>query len=175
MAPSIYHEAGSLLDVADGVVMGAAAVVVVAAGGALERAAAPGEAVLAVLIDAAAGGAVGARVVVVADGGRRGGGRRGRPRVRGVGALLQRVRRLNGDTTLAAGRLDVALHPDVAGLAPAAAPRVLHDPVVLAVLCAVADGRDTMVQRCSTGSCEDTLRGQEKMISHQYKADDSWS
>ena len=125
--------------------MGAAAVVIVAAGGALQRAAAPGEAVLAVLVDAAAGGAVRAGVVVVAHGGRRGGGRRRRAGVRGVRALLQRVRWLDGDTALAAGRLHVALHPDVAGLAPAGPPRVLHDPVVLAVLCAVTYGRDTVV------------------------------
>lgn len=102
--------------------MGATAVMIVAAGGALKRAAAPGEAVLVILVDAAAGGAVRARVVVVADGGRWDGGRRGRARVRGVGALLQGVRRFNGDTTLAAGCLDVALHPDVTRLAPAAAP-----------------------------------------------------
>lgn len=142
---SIYREAGSLLDVADRVVMGAAAVVIIAAGGALERAATPGEAVLAVLVDAAAGGAVRARVVVVADGRRRGGGRRRRAGVRRVGALLQRVGRLHGDAALAAGRLDVALHPDVALLAPAGAPRVLHDPVVLAALCTVADGCHTVV------------------------------
>jgi len=102
--------------------MGAAAVVIVTAGGALERAAAPGEAVLAILVDAAAGGALRARVVVVADAGLWGGRRRGRARVRGVGALLQGVRWFNGDTALAAGRLDVALHPDVTGLAPAATP-----------------------------------------------------
>jgi hypothetical protein len=145
--------------------------VVVAAGGALERAAAPGVAVLAVLVDAAAGGAVRAGVVAVADVGLWRGGRRRRAGVRGVLALLHGVRRLHGDATLAARRLDVALHPDVTGLAPAGAPRVLHDPVVLAVLGAVANGGDAVVQGCSTGSSEDTLRGQETVISFFFFAE----
>ena len=114
--------------------MRAAAVVIIAAGSTLEWAAAPGEALLAVLVDAAAGRALGACVVAVADG--RWWGRRWRcwARVRGVCAILQGVGRLNGDATFAAGCLDVTLHPDIARFTPAGAPRVPHDPVVLAVL-----------------------------------------
>lgn len=140
-----YHEAGSLLNIADGVLVRAAAVVIIAAGGALEWAAAPGVAVFAILVDAAAGGAIGASVVVVADGGRRGWGRRSRAGVRGVLALLQRVGWLNGNAALATARLDVALHTDVAGLTPALAPRVPHDPVVLAILCAVPNSSDAVI------------------------------
>lgn len=102
--------------------MRAAAVVIVAACGTLERAAAPGVAVLAVLVDAAAGGALRAAVVAVADGGRRGRGWRRRAGVGWVLALLHGVGWLDGDATLAAGRLDVTLHPDVAGFTPALAP-----------------------------------------------------
>jgi hypothetical protein len=141
--------------------MWAAAVVIIAAASTLQWAASPGEALLAILKDAAAGRAGGARVVVVTDRGWWGGwdGRRRRwARVWGVRASLQRVRRLDGDATFATGCLDVALHPDITSLTPASTPGVPDEPVVLAVLCTIPNGSDTMVKCCSTGSGEDTLR-----------------
>jgi hypothetical protein len=156
-----YRAAGSTPSVAHGVVMRAAAVVIIAAASALQRAATPGEALLSILEDATAGRAGGARVVAVTDGGWWGGRNRSRrrgARVWGVRASLQRVGRLDGDATFAVGWLDVTLHPDVAGLAPAATPGIPDNPVVLAILCTITNSGDTMVKRCSTCSGKDTLR-----------------
>lgn len=138
--------------------MRAAAVVIIAAGSTLEWATAPGEALLAVLVDAAAGRARGALVVAVTDGRRWGGRRWSWAGVRGVLTRLGRVGRLDGNTTFATGCLDVTLHPDVTILSPDSTPGVPDEPVVLAVLCTITNGGDTMVKCCSTGSGEDTLR-----------------
>jgi hypothetical protein len=148
--------------------MRAAAVVIIAAASTLQWAAAPGEALIAVLVDAAAGRARGARVVVITDRGwwgGRDGRRRRRARVRGVCAGLQWVRRLDSNATFATACLDVTLHPDIAGLTPDGTPGVPDQPVVLAVLCTITNGGNTVVESCSTGSGEDTLRGLEVIIS----------
>ena len=66
------------------------------------------------------------------------------------------MQHLHGNTALAGGIGDAAGETDVALVAPEVAPGVLHDPVVGAVLAAVADDEDAVVERGAAGRVEDT-------------------
>ena len=65
---------------------------------------------------------------------------------------------LHGDAALAGGVGDTTREADVAGVAPEVAPTVLHDPVVGAVVTAIADHQHSVVQRCAAGRVEDSAR-----------------
>jgi len=151
-APALGAGAGP--GVADGVIGGAAGGAVLAAGGAFGGAAAPDEAHVPDAVRAAAGAPRRARAVAVAGHRRRrrGGRVRVRPTLHGVG-------RLHGDAALAGARAHVALHPDVAALAPVGAPRVAHQPVVPPAvrLRAVPHRHHAVVERCAAPAGEHAL------------------
>jgi hypothetical protein len=138
------------------VLPGAAVPVVLAARGAVHRAAPPGQAKLPERNGAAAGRPLVASVGRIALLRLRGGGV-GRGGARGgVRALLEGVGCDLGDAAHALGGrvaldLDVAVHP------PAGAPGVLDEPVGGAVLDAVADGQDAVIEGRAALAVEDTL------------------
>ena len=71
---------------------------------------------------------------------------------------LDGVGGFHGDAAEAAVVAGVALHPDVAALAPGCAPRVLDDPVLRAVVgLAVADHRDAVVEVGAAVAGEDAV------------------
>lgn len=65
---------------------------------------------------------------------------------------------LHGNAALSGGVGDAAREADVAGVAPEVAPAVLHDPVVAAVVRAVADHQHAVVQCGAAGRIEDAPR-----------------
>mmetsp|Transcript_106047 Transcript_106047/g.129355 ORF Transcript_106047/g.129355 Transcript_106047/m.129355 type:complete len:238 (-) Transcript_106047:628-1341(-) len=87
--------------------------------------------------------------------------RRGRWRWRWAAARHHRVRGLGLDTTLTwAGLATLQLHK--AFLSPGSSPAVLHQPVVGAILSAVANHQHAMVQLGATGLGQDTALVQLK-------------
>lgn len=147
--------------------MWAAAAVVLAASGPLEGAAAPLEAHADELEEAAAGVACRAGVVGAALGGstwRRDRGRRRWGAGGRVGALLDRVRGFDCNSTQAGFRLNVPLHPEVALLPPGTAPRVPHNPIVQPVFGSIPDHIHTVVQVQATLPCEYTLKRDSQQI-----------
>lgn len=138
--------------------MGAAAFMVLTACGGLKRAASPCEAIVGILIDAAASCALGTRVITIASGWwfyrRRG----RRPWVRGILAFLNGVRCFHCNPALARhGIGQVTLHSDITLFSPASAPRVLHDPIILAIFSAISYSGHSVVQCSTTSSSENTL------------------
>lgn len=74
-------------------------------------------------------------------------------------AILHGVRGLHCNSTLAGKCVrHVALDLDVSTLPPVASPRVPHEPIVNAVLCAVPNGSHTVVKGRPTFPGEDTLK-----------------
>merc|ERR1711920_951757 len=61
------------------------------------------------------------------------------------------IRRLLEKTTLTASTLTTK-ELDVAILAPSGSPRVLHEPIVLAIFGTIANGKDPVVKTCATQS-----------------------
>mmetsp|Transcript_967 Transcript_967/g.2645 ORF Transcript_967/g.2645 Transcript_967/m.2645 type:complete len:391 (-) Transcript_967:608-1780(-) len=134
---AVVADAGACLAVAHGGLGGAAVRVVVAAHTALQGAAVVPQAQQAEQREGAGarllGGALGpAKQVAHLGHGL-------------VGVLLHGVRRDGGDTAQAAWR-GAALELEVAAVAPRPAPRVLDEPVVSALLGAIAHHQHTMVQ-----------------------------